>query len=59
MGTNTNKGLVMKGEWLELNKEDLINSINETEEKLTEEIRRKKEEREIIRLMRDMINTLE
>lgn len=61
MGTNTDFlkriGLDQYGDWITSNKEELINSINETEDKLTEEINKKKEEREVLRLMRDMINT--
>ena len=44
--------------WLEDNKDELIKSIKETEEKLTLEIKKKEEEREILRLMRDMVKTI-
>jgi len=53
-----NKGWVLKKEWLDLNSDELLDSINQTEEKLTEEIRKKEEEREVLRIMRDMIKTM-
>lgn len=61
MGINTDflkrVSLDQYGDWITSNKDELIDSINETEDKLTEEINKKKEEREVLRLMRDMINT--
>lgn len=61
MGTDTDflkrMGLDQYGDWIDSNKDELINSITEIEDKLTEEINKKKEEREVLRLMRDMVST--
>lgn len=58
MGTNTYTGWDLKKEWLDCNKEELLDSISKTEEKLTTEIKQKEEEMEVLRIMRDMINTM-
>jgi hypothetical protein len=58
MGTETNSSWFLKEEWLTSNKQELLDNINKTEEKLTEEIKQKEKEREVIRLMRDMIHTI-
>lgn len=44
-------------EWMEANKDDLLVNIEKALEKINNEITKKEEEREVLRLMRDMVNT--
>lgn len=61
MESNTNllkiMGLDEHGDWLVSNKDELLESIDEFDKKLEEEISKKNEERETLRIMRDIINT--